>query len=186
MATKGKSRKTDTDAIAMLKADHAKVKKMFKQFEQLHESEDADEAELVAHQICTELKIHTSVEEEIFYPAVRAAIDEEDLMDEADVEHQSAKDLIEQIESEGPSGDKYAAKVMVLGEYINHHVAEEQNEMFPKAKRAKLDMNELGERILARKQELKAEIGIMDEENEEQTPARAGRNRRSTRSGSHR
>jgi len=179
MATKSQNAKNGNDAIALLKADHDKVKKMFRQFEQLHENEDDDEAEAIATQICNELTIHATVEEEIFYPAVRAAIDEEDLMDEAEVEHQSAKDLIEQIQSEGSAGDKFAAKVMVLGEYINHHVEEEQNEIFPKAKKAKLDMNELGEQIMARKQELKAELGMEDEaQEEEEQPARSGRSRR--------
>jgi len=162
------SSKQSTDAIALLKADHDKVKKMFKEFERLHDDEEDDEAEEVARQICNELTIHATVEEEIFYPAVRAAIDDEDLLDEAEVEHATAKDLIAQIEASSPADDKYAAKVIVLGEYIDHHVEEEQNEMFPKAKKAKLDMNALGERILARKEELKAELGMEDDEEEEE------------------
>ena len=156
--------KTSTDAIAMLKADHAKVKKLFKEFERLHDEESDEEAEEVAQQICNELTIHATIEEEIFYPAVRDAIDDGDLLDEAEVEHASAKDLIAQIESMDVSDDKYAAKVIVLGEYIDHHVKEEQDEMFPKAMKAKLDMAALGEQMLARKEELKAELGVEDEE----------------------
>jgi len=151
------------DAIALLKADHDKVKKLFKEFERLHDDEETDRAEAVATQICNELKIHTTIEEEIFYPAAREALDEGDLFDEAEVEHASAKDLIEQIEGMSPSEDKYAAKVIVLGEYINHHVEEEHDEMFPKIRKAKLDLKGLGEKMAARKQELQAEMGIAPE-----------------------
>lgn len=154
------------DAIAILTADHAKVKKLFKEFEKLHDAGDDNQAEATAKQICNELTIHATVEEEIFYPAVREAIDDEDLMDEAEVEHQTAKDLIAQIESGSAGDDQYAAKVLVLGEYIDHHVKEEQGEMFPKAKKAKLDMAALGAEILERKKELKVELGSTEEETE--------------------
>lgn len=178
MATRArKSPSPSSDAVAMLKADHDKVKKLFKEFERLHKAEDDDEAERVATQICNELTVHTTIEEEIFYPEVRAAIDDEDLLDEAEVEHASAKELIAQIEDSHPGDDKYAAKVMVLGEYIDHHIEEEHKEMFPKAKRAKVDMAELGSRMAARKQQLQQEMGIADEAEEEQerasTPARS-------------
>jgi hemerythrin superfamily protein len=139
------------NAIAMLIADHDKVKKLFKAFEK--EEDDAGK-EKIAGEICTELKIHTRLEEEIFYPAAREAIDEEDLMDEAVVEHASAKDLISQIEAMGPDDELYDAKVTVLGEYVDHHVKEEQKQMFPKVRKAKLDLEELGERMKARKEEL--------------------------------
>jgi len=168
---------SSTDAIAILKADHEKVKKLFKDFERLHENESEDEAAEVAKQICNELTIHATVEEEIFYPAVRRAIEDQDMLDEAEVEHATAKDLIAQIESMTPADDKYAAKVIVLGEYINHHVEEEHEEMFPKAKKAKLDMNALGEKMLARKKDLKAEMGLETEEegsNSKSAPGRKG------------
>jgi hemerythrin-like domain-containing protein len=109
-------------------------------------------------------------------------------LDEAEVEHASAKDLIAQIESMNSADEKYAAKVMVLGEYINHHIKEEQNEMFPKAKKAKVDLNALGEKISMRKQQLKAEMGIEDEQGAEagmQPPrprARFGRTAQAERS----
>jgi hypothetical protein len=93
------------------------------------------------------------VEEEIFYPAVRAVIDDDDLMDEADVEHTEAKELIAQLEGMEPGDDHYDAKVLVLGENIDHHVQEEQNEMFPKVRKAKIDTAALGAQILQRKQE---------------------------------
>ena len=168
MAKARAASKTSTDAIAILKADHEKVKKLFKEFERLHGEDADDEAEQVAKQICNELTIHATVEEEIFYPAVRAVIDDEDLLDEAEVEHASAKDLIAQIESMTAADDKYAAKVIVLGEYIDHHVKEEQDEMFPQAKKSKIDMDALGAEILSRKKELKAEMGLDEEDDEAQ------------------
>ena len=165
--------KTSTDAIAILKADHDKVKKLFKEFERLHDEELDDEAEQVATQICNELTIHATVEEEIFYPALRDAIDDDDLLDEAEVEHATAKDLIAQIESMTAEDDKYAAKVVVLGEYIDHHVKEEHEEMFPEAERSKLDLDALGEEILARKKQLKAEMGLDGEDDEPEEEERS-------------
>ena len=111
--------------------------------------------------ICSELTVHTTIEEEIFYPAVREAIDDEDLMDEADVEHASAKELIAQLEAANPGDDQYDAKVTVLGEMIDHHVKEEEGEMFPKARKADIDSAALGEEMAARKAELKEELGIV-------------------------
>ena len=161
-----------TNAIALLEADHAKVKKLFKEFERLHDDEDDDAAEQVAKQICNELTIHATIEEEILYPEVRAATGDDDMMDEADVEHASAKELIAQIQSAGPGDDKYADKVIVLGEYIDHHVKEEEGEMFPKAKKAKLDLVEIGARMLARKRDLQTEMGLPTEsEDDPATPA---------------
>ena len=144
-----------TDAVQLLMDDHKKVKKMFKEFERIKDQDGAaEEKSALVQQICMELTIHTKVEEEIFYPVVRESIDEEDLMDEADVEHAGAKALIQQLEDMKPEDDHYDAKVTVLGEYIDHHVKEEHEEMFPKAKKAKVDMVELGARIEERKAEL--------------------------------
>ena len=153
-------------AIELLTADHDKVKTLFKEFEQLHADGEDGEAEEIARTICQELTIHATIEEEIFYPEVRDAIDDEDLMNEAEVEHESAKDLIAEIEDSDTSDEKYAARVIVLGEYVAHHVKEEEDEMFAKAKKAKLDMEALGERLMERKQELKAEMVIADDEEE--------------------
>ena len=166
MPSRRSASKSSNDAIAMLKADHDKVKKMFKDFEHLHEQDSTDQAEQLAKQICNELTVHSTLEEEIFYPEVRSAIEDDDLIDEAEIEHASAKELISQIESMSASDDKYAAKVIVLGEYINHHIKEEQGEMFPKAKKAKVDLAGLGERMLARKQQLKAQMGMEDDAGE--------------------
>lgn len=158
--TQSKSASGGKDAISILTEDHKKVKKMFGDFDKLMKSgnKEAEKGELV-EKICEELSIHTQVEEEIFYPAVRAAIDDDDLMDEADVEHAGARDLIAQLEEMEPGDDHYDAKVTVLGENIDHHVKEEQDEMFPKAKKAKLDFDALGAQMLKRKQQLRANGG---------------------------
>ena len=145
------------DAVKVLIEDHQKVKKLFKDFEKLKDGDSSSkEKSTIVQQICMELAVHAKVEEEIFYPAVRESIDDEDLMDEADVEHDGAKSLIAQLEAMEPGDDHYDAKVTVLGEYIDHHVKEEQEEMFPKARKARLDMAELGARIVQRKEELQA------------------------------
>lgn len=141
------------DAIALLTEDHQQVKKMFQQFEKLKDGQE-DEKEALARKICAALTAHATVEEEILYPAVRAAIDDEGLMDEADVEHAAAKELIAQIEAASATDDHYDAKVKVLGEQIDHHVKEEQGEMFPKARKAKIDLKVLGAQIEKRKKEL--------------------------------
>ncbi|HET9663237.1 MAG TPA: hemerythrin domain-containing protein [Burkholderiales bacterium] len=153
---------TKTDALAMLKADHDKVKKMFKEFEKLDADETQEKAQLVK-QACAELRVHTQLENEIVYPAVREAIEDDDLMDEALVEHQAAEELISQLEHMEPGDEMYDAKFTVLGEYVNHHITEEQNEMFPKARKAKIDLAALGEQMMARKQELMKASPAMQE-----------------------
>ena len=160
-----KRRNTETDAFALLTADHRTVKGLFKEFEKLSKQDDVDEekAQLV-RQICNELTVHAQVEEEIFYPALREAIDDEDLMDEADIEHASAKDLIAQLEGMESGDDHYDARVTVLGEYVDHHVKEEEGEMFSKARKADVDAAELGAQIAERKEALKAELGIEDDD----------------------
>ncbi|NKI94635.1 hemerythrin domain-containing protein [Rhizobacter sp. SG703] len=147
------------DAIKLLRADHAEVKKLFAEYEKLAKAEaPADEREALALDICNKLTVHAQIEEEIFYPACRDVLQEkDDLLDEATVEHASAKDLIAQLQSSSPDDDLYDAKVKVLGEYIDHHVKEEQNELFPKV-RPKLDRKDLGEQLQARKDELLARL----------------------------
>lgn len=152
------------DAIAMLTADHKKVKKLFSDFDKLKEKGGDDDKSAIVEQICNELKVHTELEEEIFYPAVRKAIDDGDLMDEALVEHAGAKDLIAQLEDASPDDDLYDAKVTVLGEQIDHHVKEEEGDMFPKAKKAKLDTEALGATMLKRKMALMGKMGLVDDE----------------------
>ena len=168
------------DAIAMLMADHKKVKKLFSDFDKLKdEGSDKDKSAIVV-QICHELKIHAELEEEIFYPAVRKAIDDSDLMDEALVEHAGAKDLIAQLEDANPDDDLYDAKVTVLGEQIDHHVKEEEGDMFPKAKKAKVDTEALGATMLKRKIVLMGKMGMNAEgddgvEKEDGKPSRASK-----------
>jgi hypothetical protein len=143
------------DAIALLKADHRKVEGLFEKYE----SARGRKAE-IAKQICMELVIHTMIEEEIFYPACREAGVESDMMDEANVEHDGAKTLIAELENGSPDDDFYDAKVKVLSEEIKHHVKEEEQRggIFTEAKKAELDLDGLGERMAARKKELKAQF----------------------------
>ena len=150
------------DAIEMLTADHKKVKKLFSQFSKLGKDVDAEDKDSLVTQICNELTIHAEIEEKIFYVAVRQAIDDEDLMDEALVEHASAKSLIAQLRGMSPEDDLYDAKVTVLGEQINHHVEEEEGSMFRKAKRAKVDTRELGGQMQQRKLALKRKMGATE------------------------
>jgi hemerythrin superfamily protein len=143
------------DAIALLTADHREVAEMFEQFEQLGDRATTSKEKL-KDKICKALIAHTTIEEEIFYPAVRAANVEEgeDMVDEAIVEHAAAKDLIKQLQEMQPDDDLYDAKVKVLSEQIEHHVKDEEKEMFPKAKKAGLDLLALGQEMALRKQEL--------------------------------
>jgi hemerythrin superfamily protein len=146
----------EIDAISLLTQDHAEVRAMFEQYEELGDRALASKKKL-AQKICLELTKHATAEEEIFYPAVRQASGaNEDLVDEATVEHASAKELIAQILSMEPSDDLYDAKLKVLSEQIEHHVKEEEGEMFPKARKAKLDLVALGDAIEARKAEIEA------------------------------
>jgi hemerythrin superfamily protein len=160
------------DAIELLKQDHREVEGLFKEFEQLEDDQDA--AEQVIETACTELKIHDKIETEIFYPAVRQAADKEeveDLLDEAEVEHDTVRELIQKLEGMDPSDEKRKAHFTVLTEYVKHHVKEEEKEMFPKVKKLKsLDLAALGARMKERKSELMAELGVeVDEETEDET-----------------
>lgn len=142
-----------TDAIALLKADHRKVEGLFEQFEK---ASDNSRKERLAHEICTELKIHTMIEEELFYPAFRGKI-EEHTLDEAQVEHDGAKMLINDIEAGSPGDDFYDAKVKVLSEEIKHHVREEEKQsegMFAQCRKADVDLVELRDRMMARRKDL--------------------------------
>ncbi len=147
---------TPTDAIALLESDHRAVEALFKKYEK---SEDPDAKGTIAMQICKELIIHTIIEEEIFYPGVKDAV-EDDLYNEAYVEHDGAKVLISEIVSGSPEDDFYDAKVKVLSEMIKHHVTEEEqrNGLFAQAKRNGADLQGLGETMSGRKEELSAPI----------------------------
>ena len=143
------------DAIAMLKADHKKVSGLFADFEK---ARAATTKKKLVSTICTELSVHAQVEEELFYPAVKAALKDKELIPEAVVEQATMKALIDQIEGVEPDGEMYDAKVKVLSEYVKHHVKEEHTEMFPKAAKTRLDMVALGAQMAARKSELLAAV----------------------------
>jgi hypothetical protein len=155
-----KSKAKAGGALEMLKEDHDKVKKAFREFEKL-DREDTETLRQLVQTVCEELKVHTTLEEEIFYPAVREAVDDEDIMNEAQVEHETAKMLIEQLENMGPDDPNFHATFTVLGEYVKHHVKEEEDEMFAEARKTDLDFEELGTRMKERKTEL---MGEMQEE----------------------
>jgi hemerythrin superfamily protein len=152
-----RTRSKNVEAINMLKEDHDRVEKAFKEFEKL-DREDTETVRQLVMTVCEELKIHTTLEEEIFYPAVREAIDDEDLMNEASVEHETAKMLIEQLENMQPDDPNYHATFTVLGEYVMHHVEEEEGEMFPAAKKTDIDFEALAQQMKERKEELAGEI----------------------------
>lgn len=173
-----KSRRDSSDAIAMLIADHRKVQKLFRDFEKLDRGDEEACVELV-ETACTELKIHSIIEEEIFYPAVRSKINEEgeNLLNEAAIEHEVADTLIDKLGEIDPSEPEYAACFTVLSEYVQHHINEEEKELFPKVKKMKeLDLEELGGEMQARKDELIAGIEsdaemLPDEEQDEEENA---------------
>jgi len=145
------------NAIDLLKSDHQEVNKLFGQFEKSTDG-SAQKADIV-EKICKALKVHAEIEEEIFYPAARGALEEDDevVMDEAEVEHSSIKSLVEQLEDAHPGDELFDAKVKVLCEYVTHHVKEEEGQMFPKVKKTDLDLDDLGQELAARKAELMAE-----------------------------
>ena len=147
----------DPLAISLLKKDHREVEAWFDEYEQLEA--DAEKLSLF-NKIALALKVHTRIEEEIFYPEERGEI-EDDMLDEAYVEHDGAKKLIAEIEAMKPGDEYYDAKVKVLGEYIKHHVKEEEQPggLFAQAKKGDEDLDAMGQRLKARKEELMAEMG---------------------------
>ena len=148
---------SDPQAIALLKADHRQVETWFEQFEKARSD---DRKRDLATNICNALRVHSAIEEEIFYPAFYEATREEDLHHEAIIEHDGARKLIAEIESSGPDEEFYDARVTVLSEMIKHHVKEEEQRdgMFAKARASKMDLQQLGQQLKARKQELKGEV----------------------------
>jgi len=144
------------DAIKLLKDDHKEVKTWFDQYAEL---EDDGEKQALADKICLALTVHAQIEEEIYYPATREAIDDDDLLDEAEVEHASAKQLIAEIQAMKAGDRLFDAKIAVLGEYIDHHVEGEESEMFPENCDSDLDVKALGVQLAARKEELMAQAG---------------------------
>jgi hemerythrin-like domain-containing protein len=190
MAKPKRSTRSQPLALELLMTDHRKVEDLFSQYEDEKEG-DEDTRRRLAQRICAELKVHTQLEEELFYPFLRENLEEDDmeLVEEAQVEHNSAKDLIEQIEGAAEIDDEYNAKVKVLGEYIKHHVGEEENEIFPKVSEDQEELDELGQEMSSRKSELAAEMGLDQEASEEEdaesgeaaTSPRSSRQQESTR-----
>jgi len=165
----------ERSAIEMLKQDHKRVQKLLKDLEKVARDDDEGIRELV-ETACLELQIHSMLEEEIFYPAVRARAEnqeQEDLLNEAEVEHEMADELIAKLHAVEPDDPMYCAYFTVLGEYVKHHVKEEEQGLFPKVEAMKgLDLNQLGEDMMLRREELFAEMERSDEEAEEaQGPA---------------
>jgi hemerythrin superfamily protein len=161
------------DAFELLKADHREIDRLAKEFEGARSPRKAE----IAEEICRKLSVHAMIEEEIFYPAARQVLREEDLIEEAEVEHQSAKDLMAQIQGTPPTDDKFEARVKVLHEYVKHHVEEEEKEMFTQLRKArKFDAEAIGRQLLQRKQELlgMAEGGRIDAMVEAEESATAG------------
>jgi hemerythrin superfamily protein len=150
-----KGGKAPKDAIALLKADHRQVEDWFEQFEK---ARSPQRKQMLADNICHALRVHTQIEEEIFYPAFFSATEDKEIHHEAIVEHDGAKKLIAEIEQASPSDDYFDAKVTVLSEMIKHHVKEEEQRggMFAEARDSDLDLEELGEQMQARKDELMA------------------------------
>lgn len=152
------NRRKAVDAIDMLKQDHGRVQKAFKEFERLAH-EDAEACQELVMSVCEDLKVHATLEEDIFYPAVYDAIDDEEIMNEAAVEHETARMLIEQLENMPQDDPNYHATFKVLGEYVRHHIREEEGEMFPAARKTGLDFAALGARMRERREELTGETG---------------------------
>ncbi|HMC17086.1 MAG TPA: hemerythrin domain-containing protein [Albitalea sp.] len=172
--------------VAALKDDHKKVKKAFRDFEKMDPEQDPESAQALVERTCAELEVHAELEEQLFYPAAREALKEEDLIDEAEVEHTIVKVLIEQLKGMNPGDPKYAATFKVLGEYINHHVKEEEGEIFPGLTRPGVSWEPILEQMTTRREELEEEKGLTELEDEEmmdQSDDASARSRRASRSG---
>ena len=183
--TSGRSTDSPRDAIALLKQDHRTVSALFDEFEKA----DEDEQSAIAQRVCQLLTVHATIEEELLYPAAKEALaedEDDDLVNEAEVEHGSAKELIAKIEAMSSGDEHFEATVKVLGEYIKHHVKEEEGELFPKLKKTELDLKEMGSQLSERKFALMEQMGIEAEEEPAQPRKRSasGKATRSARSKS--
>lgn len=161
MSNQDNAKNSVFDALALLKADHDKVKNLFREFESLKNNDDDERKSELVDEICYELTVHAMLEEEIFYPVLRSAIDDEDMLDEADVEHAGARDLISQLEVMYPGDDHFDATVTVLGEEVAHHIDKEEADLFAAARSAGIDLDDLGEQLAARKEELDEDLSSL-------------------------
>jgi hemerythrin-like domain-containing protein len=144
----------EEDAISFLRADHDKLEDLFTSFDQIRDGRESAEKERLVRDVCGEFRIHTALEEEIFYPAVRAEIADDDLMNEALIEHEGAKRLVDELEAAEPMDELLNAKMHVLCAYLKHHIREEEQDMFRKARETTLDLRALAARMVKRKDEL--------------------------------
>jgi hemerythrin superfamily protein len=180
-STQQRSSDAPRDAIALLKQDHRTVSALFEEFEKA----DDEEQSSIAQRVCQLLTVHATIEEELLYPAAKEAFDDEDddMVNEAEVEHASCKELIAKIEGMTSDDEHFTATVKVLSEYIKHHVKEEENQLFPQLKKTELDLKELGTRLADRKFALMEQMGI-EEQEPEQPRKRSAAARGATRSKS--
>jgi len=151
------------DAISLLKSDHRKAKALFEEYEHKKESASPEEKFELAKKVCGDLLIHMALEEGIFYPAVRTGIDDDEIMNEAQVEHDGAKNLIIQLGELKPDDPMFDAKIIVLSEQVDHHVDEEEKTMFPKVQASKIDIDALGQALLEAKLDMRRRLGVTEE-----------------------
>ena len=185
-STSGRNTDAPRDAIALLKQDHRTVSALFEEFEKADEEEQAT----IAQRVCQLLTVHAQIEEELLYPAAKEAFEgeeeDEDLVNEAEIEHGSAKELIAKIEGMSSGDEHFKATVTVLGEYIKHHVKEEEGELFPQLKKTELDLKELGGRLADRKFQLMEQLGIEEEAAPQPRKRAASRGAARSKSGNRR
>lgn len=175
MAKSKRSPRSQPLALELLMTDHRTVEDLFSQYEG-EKGGDEHARRQLSQRICAQLRAHAQLEEELFYPFLRESLEDDDmdLVEEAQVEHDSAKDLIEQIEGAGRIDEEYDAKVKVLGEYIKHHVNEEENEIFPRISDDPEGLDALGREMASRKAELAEELGLDEEAGEEDEEEESG------------
>lgn len=159
------------DVLDILIGDHCKIIQFFDEFRRIKNHADDETKQTLVEVTCTELVIHAQIEEELFYPALREAFEDASLIDEADIEHMVARQLISEMESMHPAEHHYDAKFIVLGEYVRHHIEEEQNKIFVQIRQGGMDLDVLGKEILQRRKDLRSEFGLPDEGYEEEEDA---------------
>lgn len=158
-STRGRTKARD-EVIDQLKDDHRRVRKAYREFLKLDAAKDSSSAAPLVQQVLADLRVHAALEEELLYPAAREVLAQRHLVEEAEVEHESMRALIDQLGTISPADEKYAARFVVLCEYVLHHVKEEEGEMFPRLQRARLDWEGLAADLAARREELLAEHGV--------------------------
>lgn len=161
------------NAVELLREDHRKVQDLFEEFE----SADTRSRQRIADHALTELEIHAKLEEELIYPAIREALDEEDLMDEALEEHHAVKLLIKELRKMGPKDERYRAKFKVMAEMVKHHIEEEESQILPQAEESDLDLTELGQDAMMRKEKLMAKTSTAPSRAKKKSSKSAGRGR---------